>query len=436
MKLKYILTIWVVVHSLMGYSCNLSSKGKIYYISSSQGNDKNDGLSEKKALRSLAKASELRLEAGDKVLLKSGDIWEAETFLPQGNGTPEKPITISSYGKGEKPHIKPGKDLIYGIRIVNNDGYEIRGIEVSDCYGGIVVWLENIYDCKYLVIDDCYLHNITDKDEPIHGGEKKRPATPGLIYAMGISIAGSDAFGGRTLLSDITIRKCKFDRCDVGIEIIGRDHDETGEWKRHLHDKISAKAFRNVHISDCEVLRSYRTGGVMLYCITGGIAKNIVISETGYEGVGMWWGVAAFQCARVSNYIVEDCVFKNTIKGTSPDGQGFDFEADVHNVTVRRCKFLDNEGPAILYYGDSWKGANTGNVVDSCYIFGNNWSTDGDYVNKVFGVGKLANEGVIKNCEIHLLTNEQTIECAPIVFDKSNRVYDANGKLIFGKENQ
>jgi hypothetical protein len=51
----------------------------------------------------------------------------------------------------------------------------------------------------------------------------------------------------------------------------------------------------------------------------------MIINETGYEGIGMWWGVAAFQCARVHNYLVENCTFSNTIKGKSPDGQGFDF---------------------------------------------------------------------------------------------------------------
>jgi hypothetical protein len=251
---------------------------------------------------------------------------------------------------------------------------------------------------------------------------------------MGISICGADAFGGRTLLSGITITRCKFDRCDVGIEVIGRDYDATGTWKRHGHDLISANAFLNVNISDCDVQRSYRTGGVMLYCITGGSAKNLIVNETGYEGVGMWWGVAAFQCARVYDYLVENCTFSNTIKGKSPDGQGFDFEADVHDVVVRKCRFINNEGPAILYYGDSWAGVNKGCVVDSCYIKGNNWSKDGDYIGKVFGVGKPANEGIIKNTEIHLRTDDQTFDCAPIVFDTSNRVYNASGKLIYGTE--
>ena len=405
-----------------------------YYVSSSSGNDTNDGLTPERAFKTLKRVSEEKLSPGDSLLLKAGDVWIQETLLPDGSGKPEDPIVISSYGKGARPHIKPGRDAIYGIRIVNDAGYKIIGIEVSDCYGGIVVWEENTYNHEYIWIEDCYLHDITDKDEPIGGGKNGRPVTPDLIYGMGISICGADAFGGRTLLSGITITRCKFDRCDVGIEVIGRDYDATGTWKRHGHDLISANAFLNVNISDCDVQRSYRTGGVMLYCITGGSAKNLIVNETGYEGVGMWWGVAAFQCARVYDYLVENCTFSNTIKGKSPDGQGFDFEADVHDVVVRKCRFINNEGPAILYYGDSWAGVNKGCVVDSCYIKGNNWSKDGDYIGKVFGVGKPANEGIIKNTEIHLRTDDQTFDCAPIVFDTSNRVYNASGKLIYGTE--
>ena len=421
-------------HQAFTINQQASAGQRKYYVSSSTGDDSNDGLTPKRGFKTLAKASQLRLFPGDSLLLRAGDIWLKESLFPVGSGRPENPIVISSYGKGARPHIKPGHDAIYGIRIVNDAGYKIKGLEVSDCYGGIVVWEENTYNHEYIWIEDCYFHDITDKDEPIGGGRNGRPVTPDLIYGMGVSICGADAFGGRTLLSDITITKCKFDRCDVGIEVIGRDYDDTGEWRRHGHDLISAKAFLNVNISDCDVQRSYRTGGVMLYCITGGTAENIIINETGYEGIGMWWGVAAFQCARVHNYLVENCTFSNTIKGKSPDGQGFDFEADVHDVVVRKCRFINNEGPAVLYYGDSWAGINKGCVIDSCYIEGNNWSTDGDYVGKVFGVGKPANEGIIKNTEIHLRTDDQTFDCAPIVFDASNRVYNTTGKLIYGTE--
>lgn len=318
----------------------VASARATYYVSSSAGDDRNTGLTESAPLKTLARASQIELGPGDSLLLKKGDLWEGESLLPKGSGTKEKPIVISGYGAGtRRPHIRPGYSALYGIRIVNAAGYVLSGIEISEVMGGIVVWEENNYDYEFLRIEDCYLHDMTNQHHRIPLG------VPDLLYGMGISIAGSDAHGGRTLLSDIHICGCEFDRCDVGIEVIGRDHDPSGQWRRHGHDKISRFAFRDVYISDCDIRKSYRSGGVMLYCLTGGKSERVRIDQTGYEGVGMWWGVCAFQTARVSDYLVENCTFENTVKGSSPDGQGFDWEADVHNVVVRNCRIVNNDGP-------------------------------------------------------------------------------------------
>ena len=406
----------------------VASARATYYVSSSAGDDRNTGLTESAPLKTLARASQIEFGPGDSLLLKKGDLWEGESLLPKGSGTKEKPIVISGYGAGtRRPHIRPGYSALYGIRIVNAAGYVLSGIEISEVMGGIVVWEENNYDYEFLRIEDCYLHDMTNQHHRIPLG------VPDLLYGMGISIAGSDAHGGRTLLSDIHICGCEFDRCDVGIEVIGRDHDPSGQWRRHGHDKISRFAFRDVYISDCDIRKSYRSGGVMLYCLTGGKSERVRIDQTGYEGVGMWWGVCAFQTARVSDYLVENCTFENTVKGSSPDGQGFDWEADVHNVVVRNCRIVNNDGPATLNFGGTWKGENDGCVLDGCYIAANNRSVDGDYVGKVFGVGRPQNEGIIKNCEIHLRTDDQNFYCFPMVFDESNRVYDTSGNLVYKK---
>lgn len=230
-----------------------------YYVSSSAGDDRNTGLTESAPLKTLARASQIEFGPGDSLLLKKGDLWEGESLLPKGSGTKEKPIVISGYGAGtRRPHIRPGYSALYGIRIVNAAGYVLSGIEISEVMGGIVVWEENNYDYEFLRIEDCYLHDMTNQHHRIPLG------VPDLLYGMGISIAGSDAHGGRTLLSDIHICGCEFDRCDVGIEVIGRDHDPSGQWRRHGHDKISRFAFRDVYISDCDIRKSYRSGGVML----------------------------------------------------------------------------------------------------------------------------------------------------------------------------
>lgn len=405
-----------------------AADGKTYYISSSRGNDANDGLSENTPFKTLTRASQLDLKPGSQLLLRASDVWQRQTLMPKGSGTKEKPIVIGTYGTGAKPIICPGysNNTIYGIRIVNGSGYEIRGLEIMNCYGGIVFWYENTYNHKYILIEDCYVHQVTGTTTGWGGGwDQKMPVD--LVMASGICINGSDAYGNSRICEDITIHNTKIDRCDIGIQFISRDHDFSGKWNYHGKDKTTSNNFHDVKITNCDVTRSYRTGGICISCVSKLDARNLLVDETGYQGVGMYWGVAGFQVSRVSDSLIENCTFSNTIKGNSPDGQGFDFESDNQNVTVRKCKFINNDAAGLLCFGGTWPGANAGNVVDDCYFEGNNRVDD----NRIFNIGYPANSGIVKNSEIHMGNKATTFYSYPLVFDESNRVYDATGKLIY-----
>lgn len=415
----------------VGYSAPYiisAADGKTYYISSSRGNDENDGLSEDTPFKTLTKVSQLELKPGSKLLLRASDVWQRQMLMPKGSGTREKPIVIGTYGTGAKPIISPGysNNTIYGIRIVNGSGYEIRGLEIMNCYGGIVFWYENTYNHKYILIEDCYVHQVTGTTTGWGGGwDQKMPVD--LVMASGICINGSDAYGNSRICEDITIRNTKIDRCDVGIQFISRDHDFSGKWNYHGKDKTTSNSFYDVKITNCDVTRSYRTGGICISCVSKLDARDLLVDETGYQGVGMYWGVAGFQVSRVSDSLIENCTFSNTIKGSSPDGQGFDFESDNQNVTVRKCRFLNNDAAGLLCFGGTWPGANAGNVVDDCYFEGNNGVDD----NRIFNIGYPANSGIVKNSEIHMGNKATTFYSYPLAFDESNRVYDAAGKLIY-----
>ena len=415
----------------VGYSAPYiisAADGKTYYISSSRGNDENDGLSEDTPFKTLTKVSQLELKPGSKLLLRASDVWQRQMLMPKGSGTREKPIVIGTYGTGAKPIISPGysNNTIYGIRIVNGSGYEIRGLEIMNCYGGIVFWYENTYNHKYILIEDCYVHQVTGTTTGWGGGwDQKMPVD--LVMASGICINGSDAYGNSRICEDITIRNTKIDRCDVGIQFISRDHDFSGKWNYHGKDKTTSNSFYDVKITNCDVTRSYRTGGICISCVSKLDARDLLVDETGYQGVGMYWGVAGFQVSRVSDSLIENCTFSNTIKGSSPDGQGFDFESDNQNVTVRKCRFLNNDAAGLLCFGGTWPGANAGNVVDDCYFEGNNRVDD----NRIFNIGYPADSGIVKNSEIHMGNKATTFYSYPLAFDESNRVYDAAGKLIY-----
>jgi hypothetical protein len=82
-----------------------ASVADTYYVSSSTGNDTNNGLSPESAFKTFANINNKKLKAGEKVLLKCGDEFN-ERLEILGQGTSNSFIEVGSYGIGEKPIIR------------------------------------------------------------------------------------------------------------------------------------------------------------------------------------------------------------------------------------------------------------------------------------------------------------------------------------------
>ncbi|MEI6304789.1 MAG: LamG-like jellyroll fold domain-containing protein [Candidatus Taylorbacteria bacterium] len=101
-----------------------------YYISSTLGNDENDGLSESTPWQNIDKIYKIAslpygFVPGDQILLKRGDTWEGQIRLDRIIGTGSDPITIGAYGSNSDP-----KPIIYG------DGRNLTWTAV-DGYSGV-----------------------------------------------------------------------------------------------------------------------------------------------------------------------------------------------------------------------------------------------------------------------------------------------------------
>lgn len=73
-------------------------KGKVYYVSSSDGDDSRNGLAPENAIRTIDKVCELALESGDAVLFRRGDVFRGHVKTKAG-------VTYAAYGSGEKPRL-------------------------------------------------------------------------------------------------------------------------------------------------------------------------------------------------------------------------------------------------------------------------------------------------------------------------------------------
>ncbi len=112
----------LILLSLQLFICatflNLSAKE--YYISNN-GNDKSKGTSPETSFETLHRLNQEKLKPGDKVFFKAGDVFTGTLHI-KFSGKPGKPITYSSYGKGEKPVIN-GTVVISGFKSEGNNIY-------------------------------------------------------------------------------------------------------------------------------------------------------------------------------------------------------------------------------------------------------------------------------------------------------------------------
>lgn len=101
--------------------------GNDYYVASS-GDDRAAGTSPAIAWRTIARANSHAFMPGDRVLLEGGETFSGELRLDYDDaGTPARPLTISSYGKG-RATINAGDEN--GIYVRNTMGVQIENLNV------------------------------------------------------------------------------------------------------------------------------------------------------------------------------------------------------------------------------------------------------------------------------------------------------------------
>jgi len=107
-----------------------------YYLSSSNGDDNNEGTITS-PWKTLTKISSVSLFPGDTVYFKKGDRFDGH-FVVNGSGSEESPLVITSYGSGEKPIITGevgaanGGDYQEAIFVENNDNIVFENLEVQN----------------------------------------------------------------------------------------------------------------------------------------------------------------------------------------------------------------------------------------------------------------------------------------------------------------
>ncbi len=342
---------WLLLLAAFGY-CAFGSTGAAvaqsagattYYVSRSTGNDDYDGLAPRwngvhGPWKTLTRASEVTYQPGDRLLLKCGDIWD-ETLTLKGDGTPQNPITVSSYGTGERPYIRRtlGKNE-QCIVLDNAAGYRIRGLELGYALNAIHVRMDakGRTDYDYYRFEDCFIHDIQNPTFLTSGG----------AWGWAIWFEGSGIPRNISVVDCIGLRTQGFftGTAHMGNVTFARDTVSHGSL-----NQVNQTYATDFDINDCVFVYNYpwqydRWGTTQ---VLAGILKG---------GPGVRYDVENNEFGWPGDY------------PGSPDGCGYDFEVSTADVTFSHNFVHDSFGEGVLFMGDRVQK----NLIFSDNIFRNN----------------------------------------------------------------
>ncbi|MDQ0091316.1 hypothetical protein J2T12_004753 [Paenibacillus anaericanus] len=310
-----------------------------YFVDSVGGSDSNDGRTQATAWKTFSNINNTTFAAGDRILLKMGGIWNEQLF-PKGSGTSEAPVTISSYGSGNKPIINGGGMAGAAVYLRNSSNWVIKNLEVTNSAAergniyreGIMVENANGGTLSGIQIIDNYIHDVSSSFR-----------YPTVSGAEG----GPHAFGGISVYVGGTMATDKFDDVLIQgnvVERIGR----TGivVWDQRFNGTDYAST--NVIIRE-NYVKQADSDGILTFGVDGALIEHNVAEGGGnYSEPGEFNGSAAIWPTRGKNNVVQFNESFNTNKPEG-DGQGFNLDIDSTDSIVQYNYSHDNKGGFMLF---------------------------------------------------------------------------------------
>ena len=351
------------------------SVGTTYYVSTLDGNDNNDGLSENKAFYSLQKINEIELQPGDKVLLEAGSVFTNGFLHIQGSGSEEAPIEIDKYGEGNNPRIDTNGQGIwyqdYGKQL-DSAGHKYKGYVSSSIllYDVEYISIKNLeitnkapeVDAKYNylntmnrtgvaavaqnkgTIDSIYLDGLNIHD--VIGNVYDKHMNNGGIYFT-VFKPKNESETGISRYNDIKIENCIVDNVNRWGIAVGY----TAYWDKFLGGEISDEVIAKYGSTKVEIRNNYvkDAGGdaiTTMYCdrpiieynVSDGAARQINTTDYSETGSGR-------VAAAVWPWKCKDAVFQyNEVFDTAVNQDGQAWDADSGDGTIYQYNYSYNNG--------------------------------------------------------------------------------------------
>lgn len=392
------------------------SEGTTYYVSSSLGNDMNSGTSEETPWQTLEKVSSIEFQPGDTILLKSGDIWEEELIL-HGNGSVDREnnvlqlITLSSYGSGNRPIIRPGGIDKTCLTVNGLEGWAINNLELCDAYQGILLAYHDVFEKDYISISNCYIHSINRQfnSNPQENGRYKYNHFSSGIAVRGW-MEGSNGFvsgttnlpietppEGSTHLSRLIIDNVVFEDCDAGIWMCKDDIANAARMGYFTEAQLSNLTFRYCGMWGYSLKNLYNSTVINCDCYDSGT-------------VPVWCGSCSGLVESCIKVVLDGCdiYYANRDPEQIYDGCGFDFEAWNYDVTYKNAIIDGTDGCGIFVFDNGLGNINDKLTITGCTIK-NSGMNCGNTCAGVDFTAKLGSEGGICTNNTLYCTSEKSL---------------------------
>ena len=306
-------------------------KSNIYHFDAVNGNDKNDGLSDSTAWKSVFKLRRVKLQAGDKVLFKRGQEFEGRISL-SGEGTETQPIIIGAYGEGTaKPIIKAPDHSPYAVRIGNSSYLTLQDLDIvnhgsTESAGRTGVLLE----CKdYGTSRGIRLNNLTVRD--VNGSMvKKEGAGSGILIKNG----GDKKI---SIYDGLTIEYCHVKNCYRNAIIWDGYWDRTN-WHPNLNVLVRYNLIEEVPGDGIVPIGC--DGAIIEYNVMRNGVDTWPDPEHSKEAAAGFWPWAS------DNTVIR---FNEVSDHKAPwDGQGFDADYSCTGTLIEYNYSHDNYGGMVL----------------------------------------------------------------------------------------
>jgi parallel beta-helix repeat protein len=371
---------------------------KAYYVSFSGGDDANTGT-EAAPWKTIARVNQENFEAGDAILFKSGDTWSwdassmtgSDFLAPKGSGEAGNPITISSYGSGDKPKLE-GKGLVDNVIRLNNQQYwEISRLEISnmvegwenpmarnDTQGslihekdlrGIYITGDNGQVLNGFNLHDLYIHDVTGQLYWIGGGAyiaSPQPISdfPGMKNRTGWDASKrTGAIFAETFLGDgtnpttfnnILVENNVLERNSFGAFSVKQYHGgSTGtKWafpadNNYPYNDPNFKPHTNITVRGNYIDQTgwYHGDGIYLTSVRNALVEKNVVKNPGVCGIELYY------CDSITVQYNE--VYGSTSKGGGGDTNGIDPDVRTSNIIIQ-YNYVHDCGDGFLICGGDY----------------------------------------------------------------------------------